>query len=151
MTLCELCKSIPLDGIPPFPRNYWNGRSSWKYIHVFIESQEISQPGTIKQVGLPHYPNLRALRDSANTCHLCNLILTAVDNVVAELNDVTEEKILRYNNRPGRPTFELWLTKRRDGGDGFWVFSSGDASSDFYLVAAVGFCVKEGMIVETGH
>jgi hypothetical protein len=77
------------------------------------------------------------------------LIFIAAENLLAELSlrDVEEEK--SANRRTGRPTFELWLTKRRDLGDGFWVFSSTQSPGDVYFVAAIGFCVQEGSIYLT--
>ena len=151
MTLCELCKSIPLNELPSLSSEYYNGRPAWKYIHPFYGPQQNNQ--TNKPLGFPHWPNIEALRDSAAKCELCDLILSSVDRVIDEICDATEEKLLRYNSSPASLVFDFWIVRRRDGGDGFWVLSHSDNADDignhkasFYLVAAIGICVKEGTI-----
>jgi hypothetical protein len=46
---------------------------------------------------------------------------------------------------PDPPTWELWLTKR-ERGDGFYVFTDCENTRNFCFVAAIGICVKEGII-----
>jgi hypothetical protein len=141
MPLCELCKSISWESLPVLPSSYWCGAPSWKYIHAFYRNDEPNDP-----VGRLYHSSIENIRDSAEQCDLCNLILSAVDKVITELDGATEEKILRYNSRPDRLIFELSLTTRRDGGDGFWVFSKSEDSRTIYLVAAIGFCVQDGTV-----
>jgi hypothetical protein len=44
-----------------------------------------------------------------------------------------------------KPTWELWLTRSQELGDGFCVFTNCEDSKDFCFVAAIGICVKEGI------
>ncbi|KAJ4247465.1 hypothetical protein NW762_013140 [Fusarium torreyae] len=49
------------------------------------------------------------------------------------------------------PTWELWIVKRRDGGDGCWVMSFTDElrRREARLVAAIGLCVRDGDSLES--
>jgi hypothetical protein len=47
------------------------------------------------------------------------------------------------------PTWEMWLVKRREGGDGCWVMSFVDrergGNEMAYIISALGLCVREGV------
>lgn len=151
MSLCDLCKRIPFDNLPSVPAGFWNGRPSEKYIHPFYS---FSEERYADPLGHPHQRNLEELQASAEKCELCKLLATQAELFVAEYNGLDEKNRFRGDAYGGYPDFDLWLTKRRDGGDGFWVFTSGKdrfngKRETIFLLATVGFCVTEGSLSVT--
>jgi hypothetical protein len=140
MTICDLCKSIPLRNLPPLPANYYTFTSGWKYALIGIDPIEES---TSQTVGFSYWPNAEALQNSATQCDLCSLIFTSVDKVVKTWDSVTEKRLLECSTRPHRPTFEMKLWKRNNG-EGFWVLTMTEDPREVQIVAAVGFSVREG-------
>ncbi|RSL45790.1 hypothetical protein CEP54_014128 [Fusarium duplospermum] len=49
------------------------------------------------------------------------------------------------------PLWKLWIVKRENGGDGFWVMSltDGEQNGETRLVAAIGLCVRDGDPLES--
>ncbi|RSL89534.1 hypothetical protein CEP52_014868 [Fusarium oligoseptatum] len=49
------------------------------------------------------------------------------------------------------PLWELWIVKRENGGDGFWVMTltDGEQKGETRLVAAIGLCVRDGDPLES--
>jgi hypothetical protein len=143
MTICKLCSSIPLDGdgLPTLPEGLWGHRTTWKYIHQFFHRFSDSPP-----TGFPFHRNLESLKQSAEECDLCRLILSSIEKAIEELRNPNPENVGRGDiDIPTKPTWDLWLTRRQELGDGFCVFTNCEDSKDFCFVAAVGICVKEGM------
>jgi hypothetical protein len=139
--LCRLCRSISSADLPAFPSSYHNPGIGWEHIHVF-------QPNANKKArrpfGFPHQPDLQSLRSSAPSCELCRLILASTDQVIAEFLVAKKKKSFVNNHDYGHPTFNLYLTKRRDCGDGFWVLSNSTVRDSVYLLAAVGLSARDG-------
>ena len=141
MTLCDLCASIPLEGLPPFP--------SERY-HEYLSGKPHFQHGGLKAAytnaapapRFPHQPNLESLRRAAAAgCELCHLIQSQVDSV---LSDVAAFDELERETIGAPEDFALWLTKRPDGGQGFWAVTEVPSSAEIYLLAAIAFCAEEG-------
>jgi hypothetical protein len=146
MAICKLCKSIPLDGdgLPALPTEIWGPRTSWRYIHNFFP--ESSKTEFAKY---PFHPNLASLKSSAEECDLCHLILSSIEKAIEELRNPNPMNIRRGEiDIPKKPTWELWLTRRQELGDGFCVFTNCEKSEEFCFVAAVGVCAKEGTSLE---
>lgn len=139
MTLCELCRSIPLDenGLQPLPAQFQGSRPPWRYIHEFRTSTPVIEP-----IGLLFHRSLMSLKLSANDCPLCCLVLSAIKKTIQELEDPDKEE-LRRDMGLKIPTWKLWLTKRGYG-NGFYVFTECEDSDNLALVAAIGLCVEEG-------
>jgi hypothetical protein len=98
----------------------------------------------------PFHPNLESLKSSAEECKLCRLILRSIEKALEELRNPDEKNVRRGDiDIPQPPTWELWLTRRQELGDGFCVFTNCENSKDFCFVAAVGICAKEGMASAT--
>jgi hypothetical protein len=146
MTICELCRSIPLEGegLPSIPSTCRNHRSTWRYIHEFDVGPLKEKHNEPLPTGFPFHPSLESLTSSAENCDLCSLVLSAIENALKELNDPMPINKLRGIPNP---TWKLCLTKRRQGGDGFWVFTECENGRKFFLVAAIGLCVKEGIAI----
>jgi hypothetical protein len=139
MTICKPCSSFPLDGdgLPTLPDELWGHRTEWRYIHEILHWLSDVVP-----TKFPFHPNLESLRLSAEECDVCRLILSRIEKAIDELKHRRGDI---YSLE--QPTWELWLTKRRLG-DGFYVFTNCENSKNFCFVAAVGICVKEGMVSE---
>jgi hypothetical protein len=138
MTICKRCDSIPLysNGLPTLPAELWGFRTSWRYIHTFERTS-----GDEEFIGYPYHPSLESLKSSAQTCSLCHLVLNSIEKAIEELRNPDKEDF----DLPKPPTWELWLTKRQELGDGFCVFTNSMDRGEFSLVAAVGICVEEGI------
>ncbi|CAG8949109.1 hypothetical protein HYFRA_00002238 [Hymenoscyphus fraxineus] len=140
MSLCELCKAIPIADLPSLPPLVWNQRSESRF-HRFLSPPEADFQ---ESHGWPYHKSLKDLQASAEMCDLCKLILVQAEQFIAGLEELDESDFIRQTSS----SFDLWLTKRRHGGDGFWVFTSGTPRLikrhvTFFLVAAVGICVAE--------
>jgi hypothetical protein len=151
MSLCQLCLTIPIEELPPVSEHFSALLGSFKYINEFWDERLQDDPEIAKPpIGFPYHPDLHTLRDSANKCDLCNLVLTAVDNFISEFPSTPDEKSearRKYNsNYDYSPTFKFWITKRNKFGDGFLVWTTSDNPRNIFLVAGVGFCVQEGMM-----
>ncbi|KLU84731.1 hypothetical protein MAPG_03770 [Magnaporthiopsis poae ATCC 64411] len=141
MRLCEICKSIPLGNLPPFPKTATlvsTPEAPQHHYHFAInednENDEPSSPGF-------HYHQDRGglWQSAAGGCGLCRLVENQARLVAASIRDAAANAV---------PNFDLWVTARRGAGDGFWVLSGCGDDDDrpdktFVLVAAVGFCVEK--------
>jgi hypothetical protein len=141
MTICDLCKSIPLRDLPSLPDNYYSFSNGWEYFLIGIK--QTKEP-TSHTAGFSYWPNAEALRNSAAQCDLCSLIFTSVEKVVTVWDNVTEERLLDCSTRPHRPTFEMQLWDRKIG-DGFLVLTMTEHPQQLQIVAAIGFSVREGI------
>ncbi|CAJ0552222.1 Ff.00g062010.m01.CDS01 [Fusarium sp. VM40] len=74
-----------------------------------------------------------------SNCDLCRLVLKQVERC-QEPSPV---------NVHGVPLCEFWIMKREKGGDGFWVMSLTDEMNEVAVVAAIGFCVRDGDPLES--
>lgn len=138
MGLCDLCKTIPFDQLPQFPVYYCGYTKPWNGLVVYHNSQTES----LESLGLAHQPNLEALNTAAADCGLCSLIAEAVSRTIQALSEAQEDKLYTYHKLGEYPPdFRLFLTKRRDDGDGFLVLSAGSPRR-VYLLTGVGFCVQ---------
>lgn len=149
MSLCDLCTNIPWENLSTVPPNLACNSTGKKYIQPVLRwPQEIR--------GYEHHRNLEALRKSALSCDLCDRICSSANNVQKELEEMKPKWETKEEIQYEWPTFELFIVKRREGGDGCWVMSFVDASTerskkrkeqgleDAWIIAAIGLCVKEG-------
>lgn len=144
-TLCQLCQSIPLHDLPNLPQHYI--KSSEDGLHELDGRPEhLSPTGTIPgPLGFPHHPDLESLRRaSAAGCELCREIERGADGLLAAVMRHKSENPLAWS-LVGDPTFDLWVTKRPEGGDGFWVVtkSSVEAEKFLYAIATFGLCTED--------
>jgi hypothetical protein len=142
MSLCDLCRSIPLRQLPLIPESYQAYTNGWEYALMVNGGwgQERSP-----QTGFQFWSNLDDLKRSATKCDLCNLILSSVEKVNTTWENVTEERLAKCSTRPYRPTFEMHLWGRTIG-EGFVVITQTEQQYELQIVAAVGFSVPEGVL-----
>jgi hypothetical protein len=151
--LCSLCKSIPFHDLPPFPdSSYMRTLSGNKYLHRLIHRAAANEPAPDPipdPLGFRHHPDLESLRaSSAAGCDICREIKRLGDGVLADI----EEDKKWYAEHPRvqmnvcDPSFELWITKRGEGGDGFWVTtkSISEPARALFVIATFGYCVENG-------
>ena len=74
------------------------------------------------------------------------MILASTEQVIAEFSVARTNEWFVNNVEYGEPTFDFYLTKRRDCGDGVWVLSNSTARPCVYLLAAVGVVARDGKI-----
>jgi hypothetical protein len=143
MTLCDLCKALPLDKLPSIPPHIKDGyMSGHPHIQQFY--------GWLQQdKGFLYHQSLETLQGAATdlNCGLCNLVLDQVLRVQAELEAANESYQFAW------PLWEFWLVKRPAGGHGFWVmtFTNEPKSGEARLVAAIGLCAKDGKVIKSTH
>lgn len=158
MQLCKLCSSIPFQALPLFPQEQFVARlTGRKYIHQFYRKKNDSShtaaattAGAAVETRVKHHPSIELVREAAaGGCNLCTLIQGQADLLLAELEDFKESRSGR--GRPYfPPSFDMWLTQRPDGGQGFWVMSEasvdGGGANVIMPIAAFGFVVEAGML-----
>lgn len=150
MPLCDLCRTIPWEDLPTVPPNLLFGSSGLPYVQSVYRWPQNAR-------GHPHHQSLAALRQSASSCGLCSIICESAENVQKEHDEIKPKWEAGEMGRYGWPTWEMWLVKRREGGDGCWVMSFVDDNSltgerqkkkaleEARIVAAIGICVRDGM------
>ena len=143
MSICNLCSKIPWHNLRLVPPECAPGLSGHNYIHQFYDWPEEYR----KSNGYLHHTSLEALRTSANIskCGLCELILKSAENVERDLETLKPGWEAGTERKYPWPTWEFWITERKQGGPGFWVMSETDGGG-VYLVAAIGLCVRDGKI-----
>lgn len=155
MQLCKLCKSISFSTLPPFPQEQFAaGLTGRKYIHQFYRRKHDSSNAAAAAVvaaaeaRTKHHATIELLREAAvEGCNLCTLIQGEALLLLAEIADFDESRGGR--GRPYfPPSFDMWLTQRPDGGQGFWVMSEASADGGggnvIMLIAAFAFVVEAG-------
>jgi hypothetical protein len=155
-SLCSICSSIPLLDLPPFPPSLSGYHVPYKAHSELLPwlTKRTAAPdqdkGYVKwpvgSLGLAHQPTLSALQESAKTCDICTLIEQSVNRVRAVLEEAAEDKFYVTYDKTGPPTWEFWVSGRREGEDGFLVWCMAENGEQAYLVGAVGFCVDDGKI-----
>lgn len=154
-TLCQLCQSIPLDDLPPFPdASYTRTLSGYKHLTQLVH-REMHDP-IPETLSFHHHPELESLRRaSAAGCDLCRQIEVQADAVLADIakRDAKWAGFPDVRSLPGDPSFDLWVTGRGEGGEGFWVVakSVSEAERLLFPIATFGFCADDGESTRFAH
>ncbi|KAL8376007.1 hypothetical protein RB595_007220 [Gaeumannomyces hyphopodioides] len=155
MSLCEICKSIPLGTLPPFPSAATPVAipEAPQYHHFVLNNNSSSSNNNNNDppsLGFRYHEDRGGLwQSAAGGCGLCRLVEQQARRLVA-VGGTEDAAAAPGRQGPHRavPNFDLWVTARGGGaGDGFWVLSRcGDADRPddaVAVVAAVGFCVDK--------
>lgn len=154
MRLCEICKSIPLGNLPPFPKTATLVATpeAPQHHYRFVIDGEGGKDEPPSSLGFHYHQDRGGLwQSAAGGCGLCRLVENQARLVTADVKN-TAAAAAAPDGRRAVPNFDLWVTARRGAGDGFWVLSGcGDdrPGKTVVLVAAVGFCVDKGACVST--
>lgn len=155
MSLCDLCINIPWESLPEVPADLSTNSTGHEYIQPVLHWPKSER-------GHPHHQGLDALRKSAPLCALCQLILSSAENVESQLKELKPQWEAREMRKYKWPTYNLFLVKRREGGDGCWVMSFVDGDEeqserrketgdeDAWIIAALGLCVRDGNLPRAG-
>lgn len=150
MRLCSLCSATTKIAHPtsavrlPFGRirySFDDGGYCAYFMHPG-ETSLIDEP-TI----LPYHDSREALKESAKTCNICNLVLDEIERRIGH-RDAPDAWL------SGDDSMQNWsfrLVSRKDGVDGFTVLAKEGSwasidDSPLHVVAAVGFCRGTGMV-----
>jgi hypothetical protein len=152
--LCSLCQRIPFHDLPPFPDSSYTRTVSGKQFLLQLirdNDPEHKQEPVPEPLGLRHHPDLASLRSaSAAGCDLCREIERHADCVLEDIASIKARYAdsPRVSLNPGDPSFELWVTRRGEGGDGFWVSTKSASRRDnlLFVVATFGFCAESGEV-----
>lgn len=141
MSLCEICKSIPLGALPPFPDSAIPANfPDAPPCHFLLshDNDDYDDDGRTP-VGFRYHEDLGGLwQSAAGGCSLCRLVQQQAQSLVSA----------RMEDMGSGANFDLWITARRgSAGDGFWVLSRcgrvEDPDDAIIVVATVGLCVDE--------
>lgn len=148
MSLCSLCL---VTAAVPCPVPAWQEASiSFQFsvaengYNAYFTAQDIG--GSAEPFGVPYHDTLDALKESAETCPLCGLILERIEVFIAGFKESAREEsweVVRDSS--------FRLVARHDGMDGFAVVAkqrpaSGQREFSFRVVALIGFCRGPGGI-----
>ena len=147
--LCAICRSIPHGELPPIPLEYkstalqdQNGIEHY----YFIAEENIHDLA----LGWLHQKSLASLKISAATCEMCKLLFNARRDLIASIKEIFENEHFQQYSRMGVPSDgPLGLVQRNDEGSGFLAVVKTTAMEfhAWYIIAGVGYCVKEGKIL----
>lgn len=150
-TLCELCRSIPFQDLPPFPEDSYSVTLSG-YKHIQEAMHRSMHEPIPEPLGFHHHPDLESLRRaSAAGCELCCQIEIQADCLLGDF--ATRKEWYAGYPEVRKPaadsSFDLWLTKRSGTGDGFWVVAKSAANPKGFLhiIATFGFCSEDSKFV----
>lgn len=129
-SLCSLCSSISFLDLPPHPCSLAGHHIPFKVDSVllpyltkpFITPEGKKQALPVGSLGLAHHPPLLDLQTAAKNCDICALIEQSVDSVRATLELAKQDKFYAAYDKTGPPIWEFWMSKRKDGEDGFSVW-----------------------------
>ncbi|KAK1622364.1 heterokaryon incompatibility protein-domain-containing protein [Colletotrichum phormii] len=149
MPLCDLCRSISWEDLPPFPNDNFIKTLSGcpRFHHLVLKSSLIEKDTPIKRFGVQYHASLQSLRRAASGgCELCQIIENEADALIEEIASLRQP---RRGVMQTEPSWDMWLTKRSEPevtGDGFWVVNRSSWGSDKWLVpiASIGFSSDEG-------
>ncbi|PIG82480.1 hypothetical protein AARAC_005766 [Aspergillus arachidicola] len=87
MTLCEICRSIPLEDLPAFPKRdrviAFQGR------HAIIDLASDGDQSPWDTVGFPHHPSMDSLRRaSAVGCELCRILVAQTNEAIVDIGKI---------------------------------------------------------------
>ncbi|KAJ3498975.1 hypothetical protein NLG97_g706 [Lecanicillium saksenae] len=123
-------------------------RSGQKHIHEYYPrlatpAGAVAAAEAAKSVR--YHSSIETLREAAAAgCELCILVLGEANALLAELAAL--EKDSTRLGRHSAPLFDMWLTQRPEGGQGFWVISDQKfprRAAVIMPIAAFGFVVEE--------
>jgi len=151
--LCQVCQATPWHDLPRFPdESCVTTRSSWPNFHRIIHRdtlEDLPDP-----FGFHHHAGLENVRNaSASGCELCRMIEIEADALLVDIaeRNLKHSQSSRVLTRkdPADPSFDLWITRRPEGGDGFWMVTKSASAPDrlLYLVATFGFCSENGTAI----
>ena len=150
MDLCDVCKSIDWQGLPDFPdERYDRNATGLQHVHsLYAKEQTTGDQLTTK---VKYHSSFDALSEAAaNGCGLCLLVKRQANALLAEISGLEG---IQKEMEGSPPTFDMWLTKRPEKGQGFWVLSEATQESALLsewespptlLIAAIGFSAIEG-------
>lgn len=143
MPLCDICKSIPFEHLPPFPKEeYVRTSTGLEHVQTLVPNKFNPRGATAPRIS--NHANIQSLRGAAaEGCGLFLLIQGEADVMLAELEG---HEGLMKDDSDGPPTFDMCLTKHLDSGQGFWVLSECSPRARGTVtvpVAVVGFTVAD--------
>lgn len=142
MTLCQICQSTSFESLPPFPTDVHRGAlDGLEHVVRFFRARGSRD---VPMSRVRHHADLKSLQNAAeNGCEVCLLIYEQALAMLAEL-ETSKGKKSPYSP----PSFDMSLSQRPDGGQGFWVWSapiSNTIRAEIAPVAAFTFVVAEGI------
>jgi hypothetical protein len=148
MSLCSLCRSIPFEALTCLPECYQRKPNTFKKnspasLYFFV--LKIPSP-PLEPLGFPHHNSLEILAASAETCGLCDFLHSSLNAFLTAFSKAENEPSFSHytQRRLGISSdFQLFLTRRSNGGDGFLVLLLAPPEERLYVLGAVGLCVED--------
>ncbi|OBR04758.1 Heterokaryon incompatibility protein [Colletotrichum higginsianum IMI 349063] len=146
MNLCDLCSSINLEDLPPFPDDdFSKSLSGYPRFHHLVKS-DFEKGARVERFGVQYHRDLDGLlRAAAEGCVLCEAVEKEAAALAEEIENLPRP---RWGIARCDPSWDMWLVRRSEaGGDGLWVVCSsvvdGEGFPCLIPVAAVGFASDE--------
>jgi hypothetical protein len=148
MSLCSLCQTIPFEGLGSLPECTWgepNQADPEDPASVFSFRMAGHHPPN-EPLGFLHHNSREILAASAETCGLCDYLHSSLNAFFTgywkALNDpdfrrTTNERFSLSSE------FQLFLTRRSNGGDGFLIMVRAEPKEFIYMLGAVSLCVED--------
>ncbi|KAF6790733.1 hypothetical protein CMUS01_16252 [Colletotrichum musicola] len=153
MNLCDLCSSINLEDLPPFPDDQFSKTlSGYPRFHHLVKP-DFKKGARIERFGVQYHPDLNSLRRAAaEGCVLCAAVEKEAAALAEEIENLPKP---RWGITQCDPSWDMWLVRRSEaGGDGLWVVCSsvvdGEGLSCLIPVAAIGFASDEDDTLSAG-
>ncbi|KAJ0160670.1 hypothetical protein CTA2_7562 [Colletotrichum tanaceti] len=147
MKLCDLCSSINLEELPPFPDDDFNkSLSGYPRFHHLVKS-DFQKGAGVERLRVQYHRDLDGLlRAAAEGCVLCEAVEKEAAALAEEIENLPRP---RWGIARCDPSWDMWLVRRSEaGGDGLWVVCSsvvdGEGFPCLIPVAAIGFASDEG-------
>jgi hypothetical protein len=137
---------MSFEALPDFPEEaFIRTLSGYEHLQHLIRERSVKRP---EPLGFKHHQDLESLRRAAKGgCVLCQLIEGQANDVLSDF-ETREKPLLRElgTSEDAHITFDLWVTKRPDGQDGFWVLTncSWEEGKQVVPVAAIAFAAHQG-------
>jgi hypothetical protein len=146
MSLCTVCKSIDLLGVPKLPASYggYAAHNKSALLIDVVKRRRLGEAAVGKDVdeplGIPFHQSLDALEEAAKECSICKVVQQDVLDFQTALAEDQGEK--RKWRKTEGPDGKMWLAKGVNEISGFMVVSDDAGDNNVvWILSAVGLCV----------
>lgn len=135
---------MPSKNLPRFAEDrYIKTLTGLQHVHTLVINRQSCEEE--EEPRIKYHRDVSSLRRAAAAgCGLCRLIEGQADAILAEIDGLDDAQ---RELDGALPNFDMWLTKRPDGGEGFWVLSECEGESETPValpIAAIAFVASEG-------
>ena len=148
MSLCSLCQSIPFEALGSLPECTApspNHADPEDPASVFSFRMVGHHPPN-EALGFSHHNSRDILAASAETCGLCDYLHSSLNAFFPAYWKAQDDPDFRRTTSERfslSSEFQLFLTRRPNGGDGFLIVACAEPKEFLYVLGAMNFCVED--------